>query len=113
MKERRVGRAIATKETEAKIEAQKLQKMKKEFEDAIRSVEESAEKAEEIYGKSDAPAMRRMYQKDAENLRRIYKLWSQGKYNEADEVAWQMDTNAREHIPDSVWNDIQRKIGTK
>ena len=94
-------------------ESEKIQKMKKEFQDAIRFVEESAEKAEGIYGKKDAPAMRRMYQKDAKDLRRIYKLWNQGRYNEADEVAWKMDTNAREHIPDNVWNDIQREIGTK
>jgi hypothetical protein len=100
------------KEAESKAKA-KLQKMKKEFQDAIRSVEKSAEKAEEIYGKRDAPMMRRMYQKDAEDLRRVYKLWLRGKYNEADEVAWKMDTSAREHIPDSVWQDIQRKIGTK
>jgi hypothetical protein len=97
------------KEAESKAKAEKIQKMKKEFQEAIRSVEESAEKAEEIYGKKDAPAMMRMYQKDAKDLRRVYKLWSQGKYNEADEVAWKMDTNAREHIPDSVWQDIQRK----
>jgi hypothetical protein len=51
-------------------------------------VVESAEKAEEIYGKKDAPAMMRMYQKDAKDLRRVYKLWLRGKYNEADEVAW-------------------------
>ncbi len=113
MKEMRVGKAIAMKETESKAKAEKLQKMKKEFQEAIRSVEESAEKAEETYGKRDAPAMRRMDQKDAKELRRVYKLWSQGRYNEADEVAWHMDTAAREHIPDSVWHDIQRKIGTK
>ena len=94
-------------------EAEKIQKMKKEFEEAIHSVEKSAEKAEGIFGKRDAPAMMRMYQKDAKGLRRAYKLWSQGRYNEADEVAWKMDTNAREHIPDNVWQDIQRKIGTK
>ena len=87
--------------------------MKKEFQDAIQSVEERAKKAEEIFGKRDAPSMRRMYQKDAKDLHRVYKLWPQGRYNEADEVAWKMDTNARERIPDSVWNDIQRKIGTK
>lgn len=113
MKERRVGRAIAMKETKAKAEAEKIQKMKKEFQDAIHSVEKSAEKAEEIFGKRDAPMMRRMYQKDAKDLRRVFKLWSQGRYNEADEVAWKMDTNAREFIPDNVWQDIQRKIGTK
>jgi len=112
-KERRVGRVIAMKETKAKTEAEKIKKMKKEFQQAIRSVEESAEKAEEIYGKRDAPAMMRMYQKDARDLRSVYKLWSQGKYNEADEVAWKMDTAARENIPDSVWQDIQRKIGVK
>lgn len=100
-------------ETKAKAESEKIQKMKKEFQDAIRSVEESAEKAEEIFEKRDAPSMRRMYQKDAKDLRRVYKLWSQGRYNEADEIAWKMDTNAREHIPDNVWQDIQRKIGTK
>ena len=94
-------------------EAEKIQKMKKEFEEAIHSVEKSAEKAEEIYGKRDAPAMMRMYQKDAKDLRRFYKLWSQGRYNEADEVGWKMDTAGRENIPDTVWNDIQRKIGTK
>lgn len=113
MREKRAGRAIAMKETKDKAEAEKIKNMKKEFEEAIRSVEESAEKAEEIYGKRDAPAMRQMYQKDAKDLQRIYKLWSQGKYNQADEVAWKMDTAAREHIPDSVWLDIQRKIGTK
>lgn len=113
MKEKSVGKAIVAKETKAKAEAEKLQKMEKEFQDAIRSVEESVEKAEEIYGKRDAPTMRRMYQKDAKDLRKVYKLWSQGKYNEADEVAWKMDTAGREHIPDSVWHDIQRKIGTK
>jgi len=43
----------------------------------------------------------------------LHKLWSRGRHNEADEVAWEMDTAAREHIPDSVWDDIQRKIGTK
>jgi hypothetical protein len=47
------------------------------------------------------------------DLRRVYKLWSQHKYNEADEVAWKMDTAGRENIPDSVWSDIQRKIGAK
>ena len=94
-------------------ESEKVQKMKKEFQDAIHSVEKSAEKTEGIFGKRDAPSMRRMYQKDAKDLRRVFKLWNQGRYNEADEVAWKMDTNAREHIPDSVWNDIQRKIGTK
>jgi hypothetical protein len=94
-------------------ESEKIQKMKKEFQDAIQSVEESAEKAEGIFGKRDAPSMRRMYQKDAKDLGRVYKLWFQGRYNEADEVAWKMDTSAREHIPDSVWNDIQRKIGIK
>ena len=92
---------------------EKVQKMKKEFQDAIQSVEERAKKAEEIFGKRDAPSMRRMYQKDAKDLRKVYKLWSQDRYNEADEAAWKMDTNAREHIPDSVWNDIQRKTGTK
>ena len=113
MKEKRVRKGIAMKEAESKAKAEKIQKMKKEFQEAIRSVEESAEKAEEIYGKKDAPMMRRMHQKDAKDLRRVYKLWSQGKYNEADEVTWHMDTAAREHIPDSVWHDIQRKIGTK
>jgi hypothetical protein len=112
MKERRVGRAIAMKETKAKAEAEKIKKMKKEFQQAIRSLEESAEKAEEIYGKRDAPAMMRMYQRDVKDLRRVFKLWSQHKYNEADEVAWKMDTAGRENIPDSVWRDIQRKIGT-
>jgi hypothetical protein len=69
---------------------------------------------EEMFGKRDAPIMMRcMYQKDAKDLHRVFKLWSQGRYNEADEVAWKMDISAREHIPDSVWNDIQRKIGTK
>lgn len=105
--------SIAMKEAEYKAKAEKIQKMKKEFEDAIRCVEKSAEKAEGIFGKRDVPSMRRMYQKDAKDLRKVYKLWSQGRYNEADEVAWKMDTNAREHIPDSVWNDIQRKIGVK
>ena len=109
----RISRAVAGKETKAKVETEKVQKMKKEFEDAIRSVEKSAEKAEKIFGKRDAPSMRRMYRKDAKDLRKVYKLWSQGKFNEADEVAWKMDTNAREHIPDSVWDDIQRKTGTK
>lgn len=108
-----ISRAVAGKETKAKAESEKLQKMKKEFQNAIRSVEKSAEKAEEIYGKKDAPMMRRMYQKDAKDLRRVYKLWCQGRYNEADEVAWHMDTAGREHIPDSVWQDIQRKIGVK
>lgn len=113
LKEKRVGKAIAMKEAESKAKAEKLQKMKKEFEEAIRSVEESAEKTEEIFGSKDSPMMRRMYQKDAKDLRKVYKLWSQGRYNGADEVAWHMDTAAREHIPDSVWHDIQRKIGTK
>jgi hypothetical protein len=57
--------------------------------------------------------MMRMYQKDVKDLRRIFKLWSQHKYNEADEVAWHIDTAGRENIPDSVWQDIQRKIGAK
>ena len=100
-------------ETKAKAESEKIQKMKKEFQDAIRFVEESAEKAEGVFGKRDAPSMRRMYQKDVKDLRKVFKLWSQGRYNEADEAAWKMDTSAREHIPDSVWHDIQRKIGTK
>ena len=95
------------------IETEKIQKMKAEFQEAIQSVEESAEKAEAIYGKRDAPMMRRMYQKDAKDLWRIYNHWSQGKYNEADKLAWKMDTAGREHIPDSVWHDIQRKIGIK
>jgi hypothetical protein len=112
LKEKREGKVVVVKETKAKAKA-KIQKMKKEFQDAIRSVEESAEKAEEMFGKKDAPAMRRMYQKDAKDLRRVYKLWSQGRYNEADEVAWHMDTAGRENIPDSVWQDIQRKIGVK
>ena len=94
-------------------ESEKIQKMKKAFQEAIQSVEESAKKAKEIFGKGDAPSMRRMYQKDAKDLRRVYKPWCQGRYNEADEIAWKMDTAAREHIPDSVWHDIQRKIGTK
>lgn len=101
------------KETKAKAEAEKIQKMKAEFQEAIRFVEESDEKAEGVFGKRDAPMMRRMYQKDAKDLRRVYRLWSQGRYNEADELAWKMDTTAREHIPDSVWHDIQRKIGAK
>jgi len=113
LKEKRVGRGIPMKETKTKTESEKIQKMKKEFEDAIRGVEKSAKKAEGVFGKRDAPSMRRMYQKDAKDLHRVYKLWSQSRYNEADEVAWKMDTNAREHIPDSVWQDIQRKIGTK
>ncbi len=113
LKEKRAGKAVAVRETKARAESEKAQKMKKEFEDAIRFVKRSAEKAEGIFGKRDAPSMRRMYQKDAKDLRRVYKLWSQGKFNEADELAWKMDTNAREHIPDSVWDDIQRKIGIK
>jgi hypothetical protein len=113
LREKRVGRAIATKEAESKAKAEKIKKMKNEFEEAIRSVEESAEKAEEIYGKRDAPAMMRMYQRDVRDLRKVYKLWSQGKYNQADEVVWKMDTAGRENIPDSVWQDIQRKIGAK
>ena len=100
-------------EAEYKAKAEKIKKMKKEFEDAIRCVKKSAEKAEGVFGKKDAPSMKRMYQKDAKDLRRVYKLWSQGKFNEADELAWKMDTTAREYIPDSVWQDIQRKIGTK
>ena len=113
LKERRISKAIAEKETKAKAEAEKIQKMKKEFRNAIGSLEKDAQKAEKVFGKRDAPSMRRMYQKDAKDLRRIYKLWSQGRYNEADEVTWEMDTAAREHIPDSVWHDIQRKTGTK
>jgi hypothetical protein len=101
------------KETKAKTEAEKIKKMKREYEEAIRSVEASAEKVEEIYGKKDAPMMRRMYQRDARDLRKVYKLWSKGKYNEADEVAWEMDTAGRENIPESVWRDIQRKIGAR
>ena len=108
---RQVSRAVAEKETNAK--AKKIQKMKKEFQDVIHSMEESAKKAGEVFGKRDAPSMRRMYQKDAKNLRRVYKIWSRGRYDEADEVAWRMDTAGREHIPDSVWHDIQRKIGIK
>jgi len=113
LKGKREGKTIVGKETKAKKESEKIQKMKKEFQEAIQSVKKSAVKAEGVYGKRDAPVMRRMFQKDAKDIRMVYKLWSQGKYNEADEVAWKMDTNAREHIPDSVWNDIQRKIGTK
>lgn len=113
MEEKRAGKAIVAKEIEAKAKAEKIQKMTKEFEEAIRSVEESAEKVEEIYGKRDAPMMRHMYQGDVKDLHRVFKLWSQGKYNEADEVAWHMDTAGRENIPDSVWHDIQRKIGAK
>jgi hypothetical protein len=111
LEKRQVSRAVAEKETKAK--AKKIQKMKKEFQDVIHSVEESAKKAGEVFGKRDAPSMRRMYQKDAKDLWRVYNHWSQGRYNEADEVAWKMDTSAREHIPDSVWQDIQRKIGVK
>jgi 23S rRNA maturation mini-RNase III len=88
LKEKLEGKVVVVKETKAKAQAKKIQKMKKEFQDAIRSVEKSAEKAEEMFGKKDAPAMRRMYQKDAKDLRRVYKLWLRGKYNEADEVAW-------------------------
>jgi hypothetical protein len=113
LKEKRVGKVVGARETKAKVESEKIKKMKKGFQAAIRFVEKSAEKAEGIFGKKDAPSMRRMYQKDAKDLRRVYKLWNQGRYNEADEVAWKMDTTAREHIPDSVWQDIQRKIGTK
>ena len=64
MKERRIGRAIAMEKAESKAKAEKLQKMKKAFQDAIQSVEESAEKAEEMFGKRDAPSMKGKYQKD-------------------------------------------------
>jgi protein subunit release factor A len=88
LKGRRVGKVVIAKESKAKAQAKKIQKMRKEFQEAIKSLEKSAEKAEEMFGKKDAPAMRRMYQKDAKDLRRVYKLWLRGKYNEADEVAW-------------------------
>ena len=113
LEERQISKAIAEKETKAKAEDEKIEKMKKEFRDAIRSLGKNAQKAERIFGKRDVPSMRRMHQKDAKDLRRIYKLWFQGRYNEADEVAWNMHTVVREHIPDSVWHDIQRKTGTK
>jgi hypothetical protein len=113
LKENRISKAVAQKGIKAKAESKKVQKIKKEFQDALHSVEKSAKKEEGVFGKKDASAMRRMYQKDAKDLRKVYKLWSQGRYNEADEVAWKMDTAAREHIPDSIWQDIQRKIGTK
>ena len=50
--------------------------------------------------------MKKMYATDRKDFRHILSLYRKGKYKEALEAARHLDTAARDHIPNSVWQDL-------
>jgi len=89
-------------------EAVKWARMAVEFEQAIKAEKETARKAELIYGKQDAKMMREMHLGDAKDLQTVYTMWKREDYEGASWKAMAMDTAARDNIPLSVWNDIDK-----
>lgn len=47
-----------------------------------------------------------MYKQDAADLRVVLDLMRAGKFKEAEKKAWNMDTAARDWIPDAAWELI-------
>ena len=58
-------------------------------------------------GDPDNKAMLAMFAKDRKDFRKVLSLYRKGRWQEAAEYAGHMDTAAREHIPEQIWNDIQ------
>ena len=55
----------------------------------------------------DNVEIKKMYASDRKDMRRVLSLYNKGKWTEAAEVAGHMDTAARDHIPQRVWDHIQ------
>lgn len=54
----------------------------------------------------DEPDMLQMFTQDRKDLRRVRKFCWQGKWAEAREKVYSMDTAVRELIPNTLWNHI-------
>jgi hypothetical protein len=48
-----------------------------------------------------------MFASDRKDFRKVLSLYRKGEWEEAAEYAGHMDTAAREHIPQKIWDDIQ------
>ena len=53
------------------------------------------------------PEMIRIFAQDRKDFRKVLSLYRKGQWKEAAEFAGHMDTAARDHIPQKIWDDIQ------
>lgn len=51
--------------------------------------------------------MLKIFASDRKNFRKVLSLYRNGQWKAAASHARHMDTAAREHIPERIWNDIQ------
>lgn len=58
------------------------------------------------WDKPNEKDMMEMFAGDRKDLRKVLSLYRQGKWKEAYTYAAHMDTAAREHIPNGIWNEI-------
>lgn len=56
------------------------------------------------------PSMLKMFANDRKDFRKVLSLYRKGQWKEAAEYAGHMDTAAREHIPEKIWEDIQSAV---
>jgi len=75
----------------------------KHQEQMLASIEERKNDAER-YRKEKEPDMAKMLMADAKDLKAILALCKKGKWKEACNTAYAMDTAVRECIPESLWN---------
>ena len=50
--------------------------------------------------------MMKMFAQDRSDFRKVLALYKAGKWRECAEFAGHMDTGARDHIPNRIWEDI-------
>ena len=82
----------------------KLKRTSRNFKRALEDFEKVIKQTEDDARQADDSDMKKMYWGDSRDLRKVRSLFRRRRFEEAYDLAWMMDTAARDIIPQYAWD---------